>query len=87
MESTPIVMGVWMSSRALADVQDGVCLEGVVKVCDGVNGWIEPDYGVVEGFELVESACDGVDSDCDANVDESLVCLRPMCRMVCVLGV
>ena len=53
----------------LAVQQEGVCL-GQVKVCMGENGWVEPNYFSVSGYEEIESLCDGIDSDCDGEVDE-----------------
>ena len=55
----------------LAIQQEGVC-SGQVKVCMGENGWVEPEYSLVSGYEEAESACDGIDSDCDGSVDEDL---------------
>ncbi len=34
-----------------ADVQTGICT-GTAKVCDGAEGWIEPDYASVDGYTL-----------------------------------
>ena len=57
----------------VADLQDGVCA-GVLKVCDGVNGWVEPDYSTVRPlFNAVDDSCNGVDNDCDGSVDESVI--------------
>ena len=42
----------------------GVCLN-LTQVCDGVNGWIEPNYTLIEDYEMQESLCDGLDNDCD----------------------
>ncbi|TNE84683.1 MAG: hypothetical protein EP330_28855 [Deltaproteobacteria bacterium] len=53
----------------LADKQGGVC-EGQRKVCDGNGGWAEPDYTAIEGYELSEQTCDGLDNDCDQTVDD-----------------
>ena len=56
----------------LANAQEGVCVNSL-KVCDGVNGWINPNYDELIGqFEVSETVCDGVDSDCDGSVDEGL---------------
>jgi hypothetical protein len=49
--------------------QVGVC-KGTGQVCDGVNGWVEPDYTTIEGFEADETLCDDLDNDCDGTVDE-----------------
>ena len=48
--------------------QAGVCA-GAVQVCTGAGGWVEPDYGALPGYEVVESACDGRDNDCDGAID------------------
>ena len=54
-----------------ANNQNGVCA-GTEKVCNGVNGWIEPDYNDVTGYESTETVCDGNDNDCDGETDEEL---------------
>ncbi|RPI60207.1 MAG: hypothetical protein EHM50_07820 [Lysobacterales bacterium] len=49
----------------------GVCA-GAVKHCDGPNGWLEPDYTAIAGYESSEKAgCDGIDSNCDGSADEA----------------
>lgn len=53
----------------LATLQDGVC-SGLLKVCDGAHGWIEPDYASEVDYTLEESSCNGLDEDCDGVVDE-----------------
>ena len=50
---------------------DGVCA-GSVKVCDGSNGWTEPDYTQITNYEATEASCDGLDNDCDTQTDEGV---------------
>ena len=52
-----------------ADNQNGICY-GVEKICRGTNGWEEPNYSSVEGYESSESTCDGKDNNCNGQVDE-----------------
>ena len=47
----------------------GVC-SGQKKICDGQNGWKDPDFTAISGFEISESLCDHKDNDCDGRVDE-----------------
>jgi hypothetical protein len=54
-----------------AHVQQGVCVDSV-KMCAGTDGWIEPDYAAIMGYEAVETSCDGLDNDCDGMVDHLL---------------
>jgi MYXO-CTERM domain-containing protein len=55
-----------------ASLTAGVCADQV-QVCDGENGFVEPDYTQLEGFEAGEElSCDGLDNDCDGGVDEDL---------------
>ena len=64
--------GQWKGlTPPLAIQQAGVCAEQV-QVCTGVNGWVEPDYTLIAEYELVESLCDGLDTDCDGAIDEAL---------------
>jgi hypothetical protein len=56
-----------------AYLTDGVC-DGAVQVCDGSDGWTEPDYGAIVGFETVELSCDDLDNDCNGETDEGDVC-------------
>jgi len=52
-----------------ADRVFGVCAS-TVKRCLGAEGWAEPVYAELDGYELEESLCDGRDNDCDGVVDE-----------------
>ncbi|MDA3895089.1 MAG: PASTA domain-containing protein [Desulfobacteraceae bacterium] len=51
-----------------ADKQCGVCA-GATKVCGGADGWQEPDYTQIAGYEIAETTVDGIDNDCDCQVD------------------
>lgn len=52
-----------------ADKTDGVCV-GSKKVCGGISGWQEPNYGLISDYEAIELSCfDVKDNDCDDNVD------------------
>ena len=53
----------------LSDEQRGICA-GARLVCDGENGFIEPDYTALPDFEDPETTCDAADNDCDGQVDE-----------------
>jgi len=48
-----------------------VC-EDSLKLCDGINGWIEPDYNLISDYEETEISCDNLDNDCNGEVDEDL---------------
>lgn len=59
------------SNIPLSAKQAGVC-QGAKKVCDGVNGFVEPNYSLIANYESVEVSCDTKDNDCDASVDEGV---------------
>ena len=54
-----------------ATLSIGVCL-GSVKVCLGNQGWNDPLFSTLDHYEQTELTCDGLDNDCDGQVDENL---------------
>ena len=54
-----------------ARLTDGVC-EGAVQLCRGADGWAQPRFSDIDGYENNERSCDGRDNDCDDAVDEAL---------------
>ena len=46
----------------------GVCKTAEI-LCDGADGW---NYAGVTGYEETEISCDGLDNDCDSEIDEEL---------------
>ena len=61
--------GVVNDIVVLADNQTGVC-EGAMKACAASGIAVAPDdYSSMEGWEPDEVSCDGLDNDCDGDVD------------------
>jgi len=59
------------------ELQDGVCA-GSTQACGGAGGWLACDaarYGAA--YEAEEASCDGLDNDCDGEVDELAGCEPP----------
>ena len=64
-----------------ATMTDGVCA-GEVKICDGINGWVDPNYDAIPGYEQVEITCDGLDNDCNGATDEGVLNACGTCGLV-----
>lgn len=56
------------------DLVEGVCAASI-KICSGVDGWVEPDYTLITDYEVEESSCDHKDNDCDGEIDEGCDCI------------
>ncbi len=52
--------------------QLGVCA-GSSQTCTN-SAWPGCDYTQIDEYELTETSCDGLDNDCDGNVDEGCSC-------------
>ena len=63
-----------------AALTKGVCMDQKKK-CDGANGWVNPDYTVIPEYELTESLCDGLDNDCNGEIDELYSTLGQECKV------
>ena len=58
------------ADRPLSSHQSGVC-QGQQLICDlAQGGWRDPYDHEIDHFESIESTCDGLDNDCDGQVDE-----------------
>ncbi|MCO4747083.1 MAG: hypothetical protein KC912_19965 [Proteobacteria bacterium] len=67
----------------LAAKQHGVC-SGARQVCDGSGGWIEPDYtGFSSDYNASVDECDGLDNDCDNDVDDAAAPAGDLIHGVC----
>jgi len=55
----------------VANKLGGVCANQK-KVCDGENGWKEPNYFAIPSYEEAETKCDGLDNNCDGSADNHL---------------
>ena len=65
-----------------ADKNNGVC-EEQIKKCNGEEGWLDPDYMLIDSYEENESSCDELDNDCDGETDEGVLCED---GLVCLVG-
>lgn len=65
-----------LGEAPLADKQNGIC-NGSKKVFsyDSLS-WEEPDYTQIADYELTEKSCDGIDNDCDGEIDNNLTSLN-----------
>ncbi|MEZ4321740.1 MAG: MopE-related protein [Myxococcota bacterium] len=61
-----------------ATLQDGVCA-GAVQVCDGLGGWMDPDYAAYSAaYASTDDSCDGLDNDCNGIIDDALATIAPL---------
>jgi WD40 repeat protein len=61
----------------------GVC-KGAKQVCTS-SGFADPDWSQVKNYEAVETSCDGLDNDCDGQID-FLVVAPPLLDLPGVCG-
>ena len=75
---TMTAMAKWTkASMRPWQICNGVCA-GQTKVCGAGDGWVEPDYTLIDKYEAEEISCDGIDNDCDEEVDELYVADGPL---------
>ncbi|MCB9549698.1 MAG: formylglycine-generating enzyme family protein [Myxococcales bacterium] len=55
-----------------ARLQAGLCVGLRMRCGPDGEGFIEPDYSAIPGYEAFEESCDGLDNDCDGRVDQGL---------------
>ena len=60
----------------------GVCATGASSTCLGAGGW-RCDYASAD-FEAAETSCDGLDNDCDGQIDEGCSCALGKSQMFVV---
>lgn len=51
----------------LGDRQKGLCAGSLKQCADGT--WVEPNYNTIPNYQISENDCDGLDNDCDGDVD------------------
>jgi len=62
-----------LGEAPLADKQNGLC-SGSKKIFSYESlKWEEPDYTQIINYEATETKCDGLDNDCDGDVDNNLI--------------
>jgi hypothetical protein len=65
----------------LCEKQQGVC-QGATKICGGTKGWLPCDDAHYRShnpnYEPTETKCDGLDNDCNGQIDDGLK--TPMCE-------
>jgi len=74
-DCNPVTLDGSGESAPLNTLQQGVCV-GSTQSCGGPAGWVD-DYSAVANYESVETTCDGLDNDCDGEVDEAC----PVCTL------
>ena len=68
----------------LADKQDGVCV-GATKVCGAGDGWVEPDYTLIENYE---ERCKNHETWLDFIINHAITCFFHLvcsCLIDCII--